>query len=299
MTQPSTRIDGKTRVVGLFGWPVGHSLSPRMHNLAFIELGLNWIYIPMPLDPDHVVDATRSLRAFNFAGANVTVPHKQAVMRYMDEIDPVAQAIGAVNTISYKDGRFYGYNTDSYGFLESLREGGFDPQGTRCLVLGAGGAARAVVYSLARARADHIAVYNRTVERAAFLVEDLKSDFPEVDFSFKSLSDEAFNQAVHAFDFVVNTTSLGMHPNSDTCPWPDELPLPEAVICDLVYNPPQTVLLARAEEAGLKTIDGIGMLVHQGARAFEIWTGQAPPTDVMRQAVLDGLAELGNVNLLD
>lgn len=288
MTQ-KTHINGATQMVGLLGWPVSHSLSPKMHNRAFSALKLNWAYIPLPIAPENIKDATRSLRAFNFVGANVTVPHKQAIMRYMDELDPAAQAIGAVNTVAWQDGRFRGYNTDCYGFLESLRERDFDPAGKRCLVLGAGGAARAVVYSLASAGATQITVCNRTVERAAFLVDDLKLDFEAVQFASYSLSQEALRQADGEADLVVNTTSVGMHPHVDASPWPKGVELPPAVICDLVYNPPQTKFLQQADEMGLKTIDGVGMLVHQGAKAFEIWTGHAPPTEVMRQAVLSGL----------
>lgn len=287
-----SNITGATKVVGILGWPVGHTLSPAMHNSAFAALNLNWIYVPLPIAPDQIKDAVRSLRAFNFMGANVTVPHKQAIMRYLDEIDPVARNIGAVNTIAIdQNGKTHGYNTDSDGFLQSLLEADFNPQGARCLVLGAGGAARAVVYSLASAGAEAIAVYNRTVERAAFLAEDLKAPFSAVTFSFETLSPESLRQANHQFDLVVNTTLLGMTPHTCSTPWPADIPLPNAAICDLVYNPLKTCFLRQAEEAGLRTIDGLGMLIHQGARSFEIWTGQRPPTDLTRRAVL---AELQN-----
>ena len=286
-----SRIDGTTKVVGILGWPVAHTLSPIMHNAAFAALGLNWVYVPLPIEPERIQHAVGSLLALNFAGANVTVPHKQAIMRYLDEIDPVAQAIGAVNTIALQNGRTRGYNTDGHGFLQSLLEAGFRPDGARCLVLGAGGAARAVVYALADAGARAIAVYNRTVERAAFLVEDLKSAFPRVVFTFEALSPQSLRAANHHFELVVNTTSLGMTPYAETTPWPAEIPLPEAAaICDLVYNPLKTRFLQQAEAAGLTAIDGVGMLVHQGARAFQIWTGQAAPADLMRRAVLDELA---------
>lgn len=285
-----SNVTGVTKVVGILGWPVSHTLSPVMHNTAFAALNLNWIYVPLPIAPDQIKDAVRSLRTFNFMGANVTVPHKQAIMRYLDEIDPVARNIGAVNTIAIDpNGKTHGYNTDSDGFLQSLLEAGFDPHGARCLVLGAGGAARAVVYSLASAGAEAIAVYNRTVERAAFLAEDLKTPFSGVKFSFETLLPESLRQANHSFDLVVNTTLLGMTPQHHATPWPVDIPLPNAAICDLVYNPLKTRFLQQAEEAGLKTIDGLGMLINQGARSFEIWTGQRPPTDLTRRAVLEEL----------
>lgn len=285
------QINGATKVVGLFGWPVSHSLSPAMHNAAFAALGLNWIYIPFPLAPERMSMAVSSLQTLNFMGANVTIPHKQAVMRYLDHIDPGAQAIGAVNTIVNRTDGVCGYNTDEFGFLQSLLEADFDPRGARCLILGAGGAARATVFSLANAGASEIAVYNRTVERAAFLVDDLHNMFNETRFSYESLSTQSLEAANHFFDLVVNTTSVGMVPDPETTPWPDDIALPKAVICDLVYNPPQTRFLQQAEAAGLKTIDGIGMLVHQGARAFEFWTGQRPPTDLMRQVVVERLRQ--------
>ena len=282
-------INGATKIVGVLGWPVSHSLSPAMHNAAFAALQLNWVYIPLPLAPEHIGSAVSSLQALNFVGANVTIPHKQGVMRYLDQIDAGARAIGAVNTIVVRPDGVYGYNTDEFGFLQSLLEAGFDPQGARCLVLGAGGAARATAFSLANAGASAIAVYNRTVERAAFLVDDLHAMFNQTKFSFESLSNQSLEAAGQSFDLVVNTTSVGMTPRSETTPWPEDIPLPQAVICDLVYNPPKTHFLSQAEASGLKTIDGVGMLVHQGARAFEIWTEQRPPTDLMRRIVVDGL----------
>lgn len=290
------KINGTTKVVGLFGWPISHTLSPAMHNAAFAALQLNWVYVPLPLAPEQINDAVNSLRALNIIGANCTIPHKQAIMRYLDHIDPAAQAIGAVNTIAIRADGVYGYNTDEYGFLQSIVETGFNPKGSRCLVLGAGGAARATVFSLAQAGAKAITICNRTVERAAFLVDDLQSSFSQVKFACEPLSKQALEAINNTTDLVINTTSVGMSPKIDLTPWPDEIPMPEAVICDLVYNPPQTRFLQQAETAGLKTIDGIGMLVHQGAKAFEIWTGQMPPTDLMRQIVIDGLRQRAENN---
>jgi shikimate dehydrogenase len=284
------RITGKTLLVGVVGWPVGHSLSPAMHNAAFAELGIDWAYLPLPVQPNNVEQALTGLVALNFLGSNVTVPHKQAVMRYMDELGDAAQITGAVNTIHIQDGKFFGYNTDPYGFLNSLKEAGCRPQGMRVAVLGAGGAARAVVYALARAEVDSVIVFNRTAERAAFLVDDLADIFPDSSLSFKALTRETLGTLGNKVDLVVNTTSVGMYPQVDTCPWPEEVPIPHnALFYDLVYNPLETVFLARAHAAGATAIDGLGMLVHQGALAFEKWTGQQAPVEVMRQACLSGL----------
>jgi shikimate dehydrogenase len=283
-------ISGKTSLVGLIGWPVTHSLSPRMHNAAFAELGLDWAYVPLPVQPDDVEQALKGLAALNFVGANVTVPHKQAVIRYMDELSDAARITGAVNTIQLKEGKFKGYNTDAIGFLNALQEAGCNPKGMRVAVLGAGGAARAVVFALARAGADSIIVLNRTAERGAFLVDDLAAVFPGSSLRFEALTSESLAVLNHNVDLVINSTSVGMYPHVETCPWPADVPVPAQVIfCDLVYNPLETVFLARARAAGAATIDGLGMLVHQGATAFEKWTGHPAPVEVMRQACLSKL----------
>jgi shikimate dehydrogenase len=226
----------------------------------------------------------------NFVGANVTVPHKQAVMRHLDELSDASTITGAVNTIHIQDGKFYGYNTDAIGFLNALKEAGYHPKGMRVAVLGAGGAARAVVYSLARSEVDAIIVFNRTAERAAFLIDDLADAFPESTLSFEVFTAEALAALQGQVDMVVNTTSVGMHPHLELSPWPDEVPLPaQTIFYDLVYNPLETAFLKRARAAGLDAINGLGMLVHQGAFAFETWTGQPAPLEVMKEACLQGL----------
>ena len=283
-------ITGKTLLVGVIGWPVGHSLSPIMHNAAFAELGLDWAYVPLPVHPENVTQALNGLAALTFVGSNVTVPHKQAVMRHMDELSEAAQITGAVNTIHIQDGKFVGANTDPAGFLNSLQEGGCHPKGMRVAVLGAGGAARAVVYALTKAQADSVIVFNRTAERAAFLVDDLAETFPDSHLSFQALTSDTLVALGNNVDLVVNTTSVGMFPRSDACPWPDDVPMPaNAWFYDLIYNPLETVFLARACAAGASAIDGLGMLVHQGALSFQKWTNQQAPVDVMRKACLQGL----------
>lgn len=282
-------IDGKTKIVGILGYPVAHSLSPLMHNAAFAALNLNWAYVPLPVHPERINDVRKGLRTLNITGANVTVPHKQAIMRQLDEIDPVAREIGAVNTIAIRNGILRGFNTDADGFVEALLEQGFSAKNARCLVLGAGGAARAVVFALAHAGAKRISVFNRTVERAAFLVDDLHTIFADVQFSCEPLCTETLIAANNSFDLVVNTTSLGMAPAIDSTPWSPDIALPNATICDLVYTPIHTKFLRQAEAQGLPIIEGTGMLIHQGARAFQIWTGHPAPIDVLRQTLLNAL----------
>lgn len=284
------QITGKTALVGLIGWPVSHSLSPRMHNAAFAEIDADFAYVPLPVQPDNVELALKGLAALNFIGANVTVPHKQAVMRYMDELSDAARITGAVNTIHIHEGKYCGYNTDAHGFIKGMEEVGCSPKGMRVAVLGAGGAARAVVFALARAETDSIVVLNRTAERAAFLVDDLADAFPDIHLKFEVLAEETLAALDDEVDLVVNTTSLGMHPRIETSPWPDEVPVPtNAIFYDLVYNPLETVFLRQARTAGSGTIDGLGMLVHQGAFAFEKWTGRTAPVEAMREACLSGL----------
>jgi shikimate dehydrogenase len=281
-------ISAKTTLVGLIGWPVGHSVSPAMHNAAFAALELDWRYVPLPVDPiqpDAVRDAVRGMRALGMAGINVTVPHKQAVLPFLDHIAPAAQAIRAVNTIIVAaDGSLTGDNTDAPGFIADLRAHGVEPAGRRVLVLGAGGSARAIVYGLAQAGAHHITVANRSVERAEQLLNDLRPFLGATTGAVVALLDGLAEAAAGA-TLVVNCTSLGMTPRADTTPWPVELPLrPDQIVYDLVYNPADTLLLQQARARGAQAIGGLGMLIWQGALAFEQWTGQPAPVATMRAA---------------
>lgn len=279
-----TQIDGKTRLVGLIGWPVEHSLSPAMHNAAFTELGLNWCYVPLPVHPERLGEGVKGLVALGFAGANVTVPHKEQVMAYLDALSPDAEAIGAVNTILVRGEKLIGYNTDWRGFLAALRQGGFSPEGKQAVVLGAGGAARAVVYALASAESG-VVILNRTMEHAEALVEDFSSLFPSGSFTYLPLIAEMLGEQVNNAHLLVNATPVGMWPDINRCLWPETVPLPGYLtVFDLVYNPPQTKLLQRAAAAGARTISGLGMLVHQGAVAFQLWTGLEPPVEAMYEA---------------
>ena len=281
-------ITGHTTLVGVIGWPVKHSLSPAMHNAAFAELGLDWSYVPLPVYPDHIGEAVRGLRALGFAGANVTVPHKQAVLAHLDEVSRAAQVIGAANTIVVRDGGLYGDNTDADGFIASLRETGFDPAGTYCALLGAGGAARAVAYALADAGALQVCIYNRNFSRARDLCLDMAKFHSDVRFEPASLSDVA--AIGDDTDLVVNATSVGMWPHTEASPWPGELRLPtQLTVCDLVYNPQETLFLTQARAVGAETVDGLAMLVYQGAAAFEMWTGRPAPVGTMRKACLGAL----------
>ena len=282
-------LNGQTQLVGLIGWPVEHSLSPAMHNAAFDALQLNWRYVPLPVAPEAVRRAVDGLAALGFRGANVTVPHKRAVMNRLDEIAPDARSFGAVNTLVVEresDVRpaLRGDNTDYAGFVQALRQDGFEPTGKRALVVGAGGAARAVVFGLLKAEIAAVTVLNRTPARAERLVADLAPFGERTPLDPLGLTDERLIESARRSDLLVNTTPVGMWPHVERSIWPAEVAMPPSMtVFDLVYNPLETRLLRQARAAGARAIDGLGMLVTQGALSFEMWTGREAPIEVMRE----------------
>jgi shikimate dehydrogenase len=270
--------DGQTTVVGVIGAPVRHSLSPLLHNTAFAELGLNWMSLAFEVAPGQAPAALAGMRALGLAGLSVTMPHKADVAALVDECLAPAAELGAVNCVINRDGVLHGANTDGAGFLASLVRGAdFEPSGRRCLVVGAGGAARAVVLALAQAGATEVVVLNRTPERAAAAAA-LAGPVGRV----AQAGDEA--DAAQA-DLVVNATPVGMS-DGGAEGWlvaPDLLHRGQ-VVADLVYVPRPTPWLAAAAAAGARPVDGLGMLVHQAAAQLELWTGTAPPVDAMWNA---------------
>ncbi|MFZ5645754.1 MAG: shikimate dehydrogenase [Bacillota bacterium] len=292
-------IDGKTRLCGIFGYPVEHSFSPAMHNAAFRRLHMNWAYVPFPVRPADLPAAVGAVRSLNLAGVNVTVPHKQAVVDFLDDLSPAARLSGAVNTIVNSGGVLKGHNTDGEGFVMSLREEAGDActKGS-ALIIGAGGSARAVAVALALNGAREIIIANRTEDRAMDLCGLLKNK-TRCDSSFLCWSGlpvpgareyRDWESVMERVSLVVQTTSLGMHPAKDNePPLPYELIRPGQVAVDLVYNPPVTGFMEKCGDAGARTYNGIGMLLHQGAIAFELWTGRPAPVDVMREALKMGI----------
>ncbi len=267
-------ISSETRVVAIIGHPVKHSISPLMHNAAFRHLGLDYVYVAFTVSPGVLGEAVSGVRALGIAGLNVTVPHKQHIMQYLDTIDPEASFMGAVNTVVNRDGKLSGHNTDGRGFMKSLDEGGIDVSGKRVLVLGAGGASRAVSYCLGE-KAGRLYIYNRTAERARRLVEDLSINFNNVEH-LPDLGD------IGGMDVVVNATSLGLK-DSDPPPCDTSMLREGQVAVDLIYR--ETSFLREASAKGLRTLDGTGMLLWQGVLAFELWTGKTPPVEVFREAL--------------
>lgn len=285
------RITGKTTVIGIFGYPVEHSLSPLMHNTAFKHLNIDYCYVPFPVHPDKVGEAVAAIRALRLRGVNVTIPHKQAVIPFLDEISPEARIIGAVNTIVNRDGALKGYNTDGQGFVRSLREdAGMDPAGKTVILLGAGGSARGVGVQLALAGAKKVYLVNRTPEKAEEIAKVI-ADNTKAQAEVLPWTKEALEQALGTAQIIVNTTSIGMFPYyASVPPVITALLRPGILVADLVYNPVETGFLTAAAEKGCATLSGLGMLLYQGAIAFELWTGQPAPVTAM-QEVLRGCIE--------
>jgi len=283
------RITGKTRLAGIMGWPVAHSRSPALHNFWLDELGIDGVYIPLAVRPEQLERALRALPALGFRGCNLTLPHKQMALSIVDRVEPLARSIGAMNTvIAAADGSLEGRNTDVYGFRESLRDSapGWRPAAAPAVVLGAGGAARAVVAALIEEGVTEIRVVNRTAVRAERMAEDLAVPASRMTIHPWTARDAALADA----GLLVNTTSLGMAGEPDLDIDHSGLPL-SAIVVDIVYVPLETALLAAARRRGHATVDGLGMLLHQGRPGFEAWFG-APVrvTRELRAAVLTTLA---------
>jgi len=282
-------ITGKTKICGIIGDPIEHTMSPAMHNAAFEALGLDYIYLPFRVRREELKGAINGIRALNIAGLNVTIPHKSDVIPLLDKLDPLAEGMGAVNTIVSEDGKLIGYNTDAPGFLQALRAKGIEPEGKKVVILGAGGAAKGISFILAEAGAS-LVILNRTLSRAVALAAQIAKSYGR---SAKAmiLNEENLKQALPGADVLVNTTSVGMVPDMNETPVPAGLLQPDLTVFDIVYNPRETRLLREAKAASARTIDGLDMLVWQGARAFEKWTGREAPFEVMKQAAVKELAD--------
>jgi len=277
-------VTGTTRLVGIIGNPVAHSLSPVMHNAAFRSLGMDWLYVPLLVESHNLANAIKGLPALGFQAANVTVPYKEKVIPFLDRISTAASEIGAVNTVTIEPGGVLaGENTDWTGFLSHLSEIGFGPAGCTAVILGSGGSARAVSYALA-SKGAKVVVCGRNAETSAALVESLRKlgckEIPET-WSLQKVQEPSCD-----VDMIINTTPLGMVPQIDSSPWPEAAPFPKCRLAyDLVYNPPRTRFVEQALATGIKTTNGLGMLVHQAGIAFSLWTGKTAPLDVMKQAI--------------
>jgi shikimate dehydrogenase len=269
------KIVGTTKIVALLGYPVGHSLSPGMHNAAFEHLGLDYCYVAFPVRPDALGEAVGAIRALNMAGANITVPHKENAVKFLDEVDKEASFIGAVNTVVNSDGRLKGYNTDGRGFMRSLSDEGITLEGKKVLIIGTGGASRAIGYYISKT-ADALLLYDIDGAKARRLRDDLLKIRNNISL-LPNIEDAG------GMDIIINATPLGL---KETDPLPLDLSKinPSQTIGDLIYK--ETRLLKEAGAKGCETFNGLGMLLWQGVFAFELWTGIAPPHGIMRKALL-------------
>jgi shikimate dehydrogenase len=267
-------VSGKTKITGIFGYPIEHTISPRMHNAGFNALNLDICYIAFKVRPEELSDAVKAIRALNMLGVNITIPHKESVVRMLDRIDEEASFIGAINTIVNSEGTLVGYNTDGRGFMRSLEEENIDIHGKEICIIGAGGAARAISYYLS-IDAKKISIFDIDQNKAKRLVNDLLKIRNNV-FLSKNIDNVSS-------DIIINATPLGLK-SDDPPPLNTDLISTETVVCDLVYK--KTNLIREAMKKGAKTLDGLGMLLWQGILAFELWTGITPPIDVMKKALM-------------
>ncbi len=289
-----TKITGNTKLLGVMGCPIEHSLSPVMHNAALAARAsflnqpyLDYVYLPLRIEPIHLESALLGMAAMGWQGFNVTIPHKQAIMPYLKEITPLAQAVGAVNTVWQKDGTWVGTNTDVRGFLAPLQSLNILWDEVEACVLGSGGSARAAITACAQLGCAVTHVVGRDRHKLAVL-----QDVADAGLQIQIHDWQSLNKLLPQMGLVVNTTPIGMHPHVNESPLAEEaialLP-PEAIVYDLIYTPRPTRLLTLAKQQGYIGIDGLEMLIHQGAAAFEIWLGELPSIQVMRQAALDFL----------
>lgn len=279
------KIDGKTRIYGVFGYPIKHSASPAMQAAAFASFRLNAVYLPFAVRPAELKKAVEAIIPLGLGGVNVTIPHKEKIIRFLDGLSPRAKRIGAVNTIVIRRVKLVGCNTDCHGFLSSLKgDLGFSPRGERAFVLGAGGAARAVAFALAEAGVVHLYLSDIIKNRASVLAANVRRHFPRCQVEAVPLKKDTVAEKISHSRLLVNATPVGMKP-SDPLPVERNVLRPDLAVYDLVYNPGRTKLVKAARRAGAKAAGGQGMLVHQGAIAFRLWTGKSAPVALMRKAL--------------
>jgi shikimate dehydrogenase len=284
-------ISGKTRVCGVIGDPIEHTLSPAIHNAAFNHLKLDFVFLAFKVKAADLENAVWGMRGLGIHGLNVTMPHKSTVIAYLDEVDPAVKFLGSANTILNKNGKLSGFNTDGVGALKALRENGTELSEKKVLLFGAGGAAKAIAFSLAE-EVGELVVLNRAAEKAAVLADALNRMFGKKIVG-GALSPSAVQKNLQDADILVNATSVGMHPNVNQSLVAPQWLKSNLTVMDIVYNPVETKLAKDAKVAGAKVISGVEMLIYQGAASFKIWTERAAPIEVMRKAALNQLSSIG------
>jgi shikimate dehydrogenase len=284
-------ISGKTRVCGVIGDPIEHTLSPTIHNAAFNHLGLDFVFLAFRVKAADLEKAVRGMRGLGIHGLNVTMPHKSTVTAYLDELDAAVKFLGSANTILNEDGKLSGFNTDGVGAMKALRENGAKLSEKKVLLLGAGGAAKAIAFALAQ-EAGELVVLNRATGKAEELAERLTGTLGKKVVG-GSLSPDAIAENLQDSDVLINATSVGMSPDVNQSIVPPQLLRSGLTVMDIVYNPVETKLAKDAKAAGANVVSGVEMLIYQGAASFEIWTGRSAPVEVMQKAALNKLSSKG------
>lgn len=281
------RLTSTTKIFCVIGYPIEHSMSPIMWNPALKELNLDFIYVAFNVHPKNLERAIEGMKAMGIKGMNVTLPHKQEIMKYIDEIDPIAQKIGAVNTIKNDEGILKAKNTDAGGAKKSLLENGCEVEGKNVLILGSGGVARSITYILAE-DANKIVVTDLIEEKALLIANEIK-ELMGVNIEGKISSEKNIKIAIKNSDILINATPVGMSPNIDTTPVSMDLLHPDLFVFDVVYNPLTTRLMREAARVGCETLSGLDMLINQGVLAFEWWTNQKPNKELMKKKIIEYL----------
>jgi shikimate dehydrogenase len=287
MKQNSFFITGKTKVCCLIGHPVSHTFSPIMHNACFKDLNLDFVYVAYDVHPENLYKAVEGFKALNITGINVTIPHKEKIIKYLDEIDPLAQSMGAINTIKNEEGYLKARNTDGPGAKKALLDAGCKISGKKILILGSGGVARALSYILSQ-DAEKIVLTDIIKERSLQLAKEVKQKM-NMNIEGKINTEAVIKEETKNTDILINATPLGMYPNIDDSPIPKEFLHSDLFVFDVVYNPLETKLIKEANEIGCKTLGGLDMLVNQGILAFEWWTGKQPNNKLMKNEIIQFL----------
>lgn len=280
-------ISAHTKILGIIGHPIEHSMSPVMHNPALEELALDYVYVAFNVPPENLKSAIDGLRALDIKGINVTIPHKENVIQYLDEVDPVAEKMGAINTIKNENGILKAMNTDAAGAKKSLLDAGCEIKNKKILFLGSGGAARSIAYLLSE-EAEQIVLTDIVEEKAVNVANEIKKNMDK-DISGKKAENVILKEELQNTNILVNATPIGMHPKMDASPIPAELLHEDLFVFDVIYNPMETKLMRLAKEKGCKVLSGLNMLVNQGVIAFEWWTGKTPNANLMKTKIIDYL----------
>lgn len=279
------RVTGRTKLMGVIGNPIEHSISPQLHNTVSSLLGVDYVYVPFRVEKEVLGDAVKGLKALGFVGFNITVPFKNDVLEFLDEVTDEVKLIGAANTVKIQNGKLYGFNTDTEGFARAFQEEtGTGFRGKRITILGAGGAARGIAVKVALEGAAVVSIINRTVAKAYEIAEIINKNIgiPAAGYANE---ESTVADVIEKSDIIINTTSIGMHPQVDECPVDGAVVFsPRQIVYDAIYNPVQTALLKKAERDGSKAVNGLGMLFYQGIYAYEIWTGIKVKDEIIQSA---------------